>query len=125
MLKASKVFVVSLLLVVITGVFFTVRSSPVKPQVVTATADVVVEDPFKGVVFYKNPLSGGLAMYFAFELEPNHEYSWQITSDGVNWEEIQHLSTKGYTHEVYESFNIPDPCNGIWPRIIDLGASPL
>jgi len=85
---------------------------------------VEVENPFAGVVFYKNHVSGGLGMYFAFELQPDREYNYEVTTDGVHWEFVQHISMKGVTHEIYESFNIPDPCNGIWPRIIDLGPSP-
>lgn len=78
------------------------------------------QNPFKGVVFFKNPLTEKLALYFAFELQPEHEYSIQITTDGVNWVEIEHRSMKGISHEVYESWNVQDPCNGIWPRVLDV-----
>ena len=91
-------------------------AAPVKPQ-----QAVESENPFKGAVFYKNPVTGNLALYFAFEFEPGHEYSVQVTTDGINWSEVEHVNMKGVTHEVYESFNVPDPCNGIWPRVIDLG----
>ena len=77
-------------------------------------------DPLHGIVYYKNPVSGKLALYVSYELEPEHEYSFQITDDGVTFSEIFHKSMKGVTHEIYESFNVPDPCNGLWPRVLDV-----
>lgn len=76
-------------------------------------------DPLAGIVYYKHPTTGKLALYVAYELEPFHTYSYQVTDDGVTWTEIR-KRTIGAT-EIYESFNVPDPCNGIWPRLIDLG----
>lgn len=80
-------------------------------------------DPLDGIVYFKNPITGKLALYISFELVPNHEYAVQVTDDGVAWSEAFYKSTKGMTNDVYYSFNV-DPCNGLWPRVIDLGESP-
>lgn len=84
------------------------------------------DDPLDGLVYFKNPITGKLALYISFELIPNHEYAVQVTDDGVNWSEAFYKSTRGMSNDVYYSFNI-DPCaNGgaLWPRVIDLGPSP-
>jgi len=96
---------------------FLANSQPTKTA---ATLDTEPSDPLHGIVYYKNPVSGKLALYVSYELEPEHEYSFQITDDGVTFSEIFHKSMKGVTHEIYESFNVPDPCNGIWPRVLDV-----
>jgi len=83
-----------------------------------------VGNPFKGVVFFNNPITKRIGLYFAFELLPNREYEYEMTTDGITWEHIRHRSTKGMTQDIYESWNVPDPCNGLWPRIRDVGASP-
>jgi len=80
-------------------------------------------DPLDGIVYFKNPVTGKLALYISFELVPNREYDVQITEDGVTWSEPFRKSTKGAVNDVYYSFNV-DPCNGLWPRVIDLGPSP-
>lgn len=78
----------------------------------------------ENVVYYKNPQTGRLGLYLSFELEPDHVYSFQYTRDGVTFFDAFQVNTKGATHETYESFNIGDPSQGIWPRILDLGMSP-
>lgn len=78
------------------------------------------DNPFKGVVYYTNPVTGRFGLYFAYELEPNHLYRIEVTTDAKHYDTIQLLDTTGFTHEIYESFNV-DPCNGLWPRVIDLG----
>ena len=80
------------------------------------------EDPLDGLVYYKNPVTGKLALYISFELQPGHDYAIQVTDDGVTWSEAYIKSNTG-TNDVYLSFSV-DPCNGIWPRCIDLGESP-
>jgi|SRR6185503_838654 len=80
------------------------------------------EDPLDGIVYFRNPVTGKLALYISFELVPNHEYDVQVTEDGVNWSEPFRKSTKGALNDVYYSFNV-DPCAGLWPRVIDLGPS--
>ncbi len=84
-------------------------------------------DPLDGLVYFKNPVTGKLALYISFELVPNHEYAVQVTDDGVTWSEAFYKSTKGQSNDVYYSFNV-DPCssggNALWPRVIDLGPSP-
>lgn len=80
-------------------------------------------DPLSGIVYYRHPITGKLALYVAYELEPNHLYRFDVTDDGVTWETIEVLSTRGNTSDIYESFNVPDPCAGIWPRVVDLGPS--
>lgn len=75
-------------------------------------------DPLRGIVYYKHPRTGELSLYLAYELQANHTYSFQVTTDGVNFSELLRRTPTVYT---YESFNIPDPCSGLWPRVIDLG----
>lgn len=83
------------------------------------------EDSFRGLVIFKNKATGRAALYFSFELQPNREYSVQITADGETYDEIQHRSMKGIDHEIYLSFNVIEPGpNSLWPRVIDLGPSP-
>jgi hypothetical protein len=77
----------------------------------------------ENVVYYKNPVTGALALYLSFELAEDHVYQFQWTRDGVTFTDAFQVNTKGNTHEIYESFNI-DPCHGLWPRVIDLGPSP-
>ena len=86
-------------------------------------ASVEKDDPLNGIVYFKNPVTGKLALYISFELQPNHQYAVQVTDDGVTWSEAYIKSTKGAVNDVYLSYSV-DPCNGIWPRVIDLGASP-
>lgn len=81
-------------------------------------------DPLAGIVYFKHPTTGRLALYISFELRPDREYSVQVTDDGVTWSEAWHKSTKGARYDEYYSFNVPDPCVGLWPRVLDLGPSP-
>ena len=76
------------------------------------------------VVYYKNPQTGRLGLYLSFELSPDHVYQFQYTRDGVTFFDAFQVNTKGNANDVYESFNVGDPARGIWPRIVDLGASP-
>jgi len=80
-------------------------------------------DPLQGIVYYKHPTTGKLAIYVAYELRPNRLYRFDVTDDGVNFTTIVTRNTAGRTNDVYESFNVPDPCVGIWPRVVDLGPS--
>lgn len=81
-------------------------------------------DTFEGLVYFKHPISGKIALYFSFELVPNREFEFQITHDGVTFLTLFHVSTKGNTDAIYESWNVGDPCIGPWPRVLDLGESP-
>lgn len=81
-------------------------------------------DPFKGIAYFQHPVTGKLALYIAYELLPNRLYRFEVTTDGVNFRPLSTRNTSGMTHTVYESFNVQDPCFGLWPRIIDLGPSP-
>jgi hypothetical protein len=74
----------------------------------------------ENVVYYKNPQTGSLGLYLSFELSPDHVYQFQFTRDGVTFFDAFQVNTKGNTNDVYESFNV-SPCDGLWPRIIDLG----
>lgn len=76
----------------------------------------------ENVVYYKNP-QGKIGLYLSFELEINHRYQFQFTRNGVDFFDAFIEDTTGRINETYESFNIPDPGNGLWPRIIDLGAT--
>ena len=87
-------------------------------------AEVEKSDPLRGIVYYHNQFTGKLGLYVAYELEPNHVYRFDVTDDGVNFTTIKTTDTKGRTSDIYESFNVPNPCEGIWPRVIDLGPSP-
>ncbi len=82
-------------------------------------------DPLDGIVYFKNPVTGKLALYVSFELRPGHSYAIQVTSDGVTWSEPYIKSNTG-TNDVYLSFNV-DPCpasgDSVWPRCVDLGSS--
>ncbi len=84
------------------------------------------EDPLDGIVYFKNPVTGKLALYVSFELQPGHAYAISVTSDGVTWSEPYIKSNTG-TNDVYLSFNV-DPCpasgDSVWPRCVDLGPSP-
>jgi hypothetical protein len=96
------------------------------PKTPLAPLEVENSDPLNGIVYYKNPVTGKLALYISFELEPNHEYDVQVTDDAVTWSEPFHISTKGNVNDVYYSFNV-DPCapgGSIWPRVINQGISP-
>ncbi len=75
----------------------------------------------ENVVYYKNPQTGRLGLYLSFELEPNHRYAFSYTRDGVTFIDAFVVDTTGNANEVYESFNVPDPGNGLWPRVLDLG----
>ena len=98
-------------------------ASPTKPLAPTPASEEK-HDPLDGIVYFKNPVTGRLALYISFELEPNHEYAVQVTDDGVSWSEAFTKSTRGMTNDVYYSFNV-DPCGGLWPRVLDLGPSPI
>ncbi len=76
--------------------------------------------PMRGIIYYTNPVTGGFRLYFSFELEPDHLYRVEVTTDAKNYELVEIRDTTGNTFDIYESFSV-DPCNGIWPRIIDLG----
>jgi len=78
----------------------------------------------ENIVYYKNPQTGRLGLYLSFELEKDHVYQFQYTRDGVTFFDAFQVNTKGNANDVYESFNIPNPGQGLWPRIVDLGASP-
>jgi hypothetical protein len=78
----------------------------------------------ENVVYFTNPLTGRLGLYLSFELESDHVYLFQWTRDGVTFSDGFRVDTKGIGHDTYESFNIPDPCHALWPRIVDLGPSP-
>jgi hypothetical protein len=76
----------------------------------------------ENVVYYKNPQTGALGLYLSFELSPDHVYQFQYTRDGVTFFDAFKVNTTGNTNDVYESFNV-SPCDGLWPRIIDLGVT--
>ncbi len=75
----------------------------------------------QNVVYYKNPQTGRLGLYLSFELEVNHRYLFQATRNGVDYFDLFTEDTTGRVNDTYESFNVPDPGNGLWPRIVDLG----
>ncbi len=76
----------------------------------------------ENVVYYKNQ-AGKVGLYLSFELEPNHRYLFQATRNGVDFFDLFTEDTTGRINETYESFNVPDPGNGLWPRIVDLGST--
>ncbi len=78
--------------------------------------------PSEGVVPYVNPVTKGMAFYLNFELEPNHDYLLEITSDAVIYSPAFVISTKGVTAERYFTYNVSQ-CGDPWPRITDLGPS--
>ncbi len=75
----------------------------------------------ENIVYYRNPQTGRLGLYLSFELAQDHRYQFQWTRDGVTFFDAFVVDTTGNANEVYESFNIPDPCVGLWPRVLDLG----
>lgn len=93
---------------------------------ILATAAILHSDTqysrVENVVYYTNG-AGKLGLYLSFELEPNHRYQFQATRDGRNFFDLFLEDTTGRVNDTYESFNIPDPGNGIWPRVLDLGST--
>lgn len=78
----------------------------------------------ENIFYYKNASTGRIGINFIFELEPNHVYKWQATRDGVTYFDLFTENTAGRPGPVHEGYNIPDPCQALWPRLLDLGASP-
>lgn len=76
--------------------------------------------PSEGLVYYVNPVVGGIAFYFSFELEPNHNYLVEITDDAVNYSALHTISTVKQTRNIYFTYNVSTNA-GPWPRVTDLG----
>ena len=77
-------------------------------------------DPLSGLVYFANKQTGRLGLYVAYELEPDRQYAVDITTNGVNYEEIRRYDTTGRKEDIYLSWNIPDPGQGTWPRVRDI-----
>lgn len=75
------------------------------------------------VTYFKNVVTGQVGVYFLFELVPDREYSLEYTRDSETWIKFSHISTQGNTEDVYKAWAVINPCNGVWPRLIDLGPS--
>ena len=80
-------------------------------------------DPLRGLVYFPHPTTKKLALYVAYEFQAGHTYRFDVTSDGVNYSTIE-TRTIPADRNIYESWNIPDPGNGLWPSVIDLGIVP-
>jgi len=75
--------------------------------------------PVEDITYTNNPLTGKIAFYFAFELEPNKEFVVQVTGDGVTYTDQLRISTMGNTEEVYHSHTVASSA-GPWPRVMEL-----
>lgn len=75
----------------------------------------------ENIAYYTNPQTGRVGLYLSFELEIDHRYQFQGSRNGVDFFDLFIDDTTGRVNDTYESFNIGDPCNAIWPRVIDLG----
>lgn len=71
----------------------------------------------EGIVYFPNPVTGGIAFYFSFELEPGHEYEVQVTRDAVNYTPIHKISTADQPKEIYFTYNVGSK-EGPWPRVV-------
>jgi hypothetical protein len=95
-----------------------------KGQIDMSQHETERSDPLRGLVYFPHPTTKKLALYVAYEFQAGHTYRIDVTSDGVNYSTLTTKSVPAGAHEVYESFNVPDPGNGLWPRVIDLGLAP-
>ena len=98
------------------------QTSPQGNRVGTTSTPLIMPKyiPTDGIVYYKNPVSGGMAFYLNYELEPDHSYLVEITSDAVNYQPLYVINTQGQADEIYHTYNVG---NGLdpWPRFTDLG----
>jgi len=76
--------------------------------------------PSEGVVYFKNPVTGGMAFYLNYGLEPGHSYLLEVTDDAVNYAPLYVINTESQTNEIYHTHTVGQ-CGDPWPRVTDLG----
>ena len=79
--------------------------------------------PSEGVLYFVNPVAGGMSFYLNFELEPNRVYRVEITNDAVNYRHLFDINTKGQTQAFYHTWTV-GKCGDSWPRFTDVGPAP-
>lgn len=78
--------------------------------------------PSEGVLYFVNPVAGGMSFYLNFELEPDHIYKVEVTSDAVNYRHLFDINTKGAQQAFYHTWTV-GKCGDPWPRFTDMGLS--